>query len=152
MKNPLEIHLKHLVNSFKTLTKQELIVFDDLTSSLIEALDQANFVLLSHGTQQDPILNYGNQKALDLWGMSFEDFTKTPSRKTAEAPLREERDRLLQRVTQDGYIDDYQGVRITHSGERFFIEKAIVWNISDKSGNKIGQAATFSNWKFLPRK
>jgi len=40
----------------------------------------APYVVVSHGTQDDPILNYGNRVALNLWDLPFENFTKTPSR------------------------------------------------------------------------
>ena len=61
-----------------------------------------------------------------------------------EAPLRDERQRLLERVTQRGFIDDYAGVRISATGLRFRIEKAVVWNLIDAQGRRHGQAATFA--------
>ena len=81
--------------------------------------------------------------------MSWETFTSTPSRYTAEAPKREERERLLKNVTEKGYIDNYSGIRISADGQRFRIDKATVWNVFDLDGQKIGQAATFSEWKYL---
>ena len=30
------------------------------------------FTVASHGMEPDPVLNYGNQVALDLWEMSWE--------------------------------------------------------------------------------
>ena len=81
--------------------------------------------------------------------MLCEAFTQTPSRFTAEEPNREERARLLQRVTADGYIDDYSGVRISSSGQRFQIERATVWNLLTLDGKRLGQAATFSHWILL---
>ena len=56
------------------------------------------FVVASHGLQDDPILNYGNQVALDLWEMNWEQFTQTPSRLTAEPVNREERARMLEQA------------------------------------------------------
>ena len=58
------------------------------------------FVLVAHGTEADPVLNYGNATALALWEMSWEELTRTPSRLTAEAPNREERARLLATVAE----------------------------------------------------
>jgi hypothetical protein len=37
-------------------------------------------VVLSHGTEEDPILNYGNGAALALWEMDFGQLTSIPSR------------------------------------------------------------------------
>jgi hypothetical protein len=104
---------------------------------------------VSHGTEADPVLNYGNAVALALWEMSWEELTRTPSRLTAEAPNREERERLLEVVTRRGFIDDYSGVRITKSGKRFRISRATVWNLLTEKNEPCGQAAMFSEWKFL---
>ncbi len=53
---------------------------------------------------------------------------------------------MLERVTRDGFIDDYAGVRISARGRRFRIEQAVVWNLVDRVGRHHGQAATFSHW------
>ena len=46
----------------------------------------APFVLLSHNTAPDPILNYANQTALRLFDLSWEELTVMPSRLTAGTP------------------------------------------------------------------
>ena len=109
----------------------------------------APFVVVSHGTEADPVLNYGNAAALALWEMSWEELTSTPSRLTAEAPNREERARLLAAVTARGFIDDYSGVRISKTGRRFRIARATVWNLISENGRPCGQAAMFNRWEFL---
>jgi len=114
-----------------------------------EKVFHAPFVLISHGTEADPVLNYGNASALSLWEMSWAELTRTPSRLTAEAPNREERARLLAAVTARGFIDDYSGVRISKTGRRFRIARATVWNLLTEAGKPCGQAAMFSAWEFL---
>ena len=94
-------------------------------------------------------MNYGNRAALALWEMSWDEFTRTPSRLTAEAPNREERARLLAAVTARGFIDDYSGVRISKTGRRFKISQATVWNLVAADGTPCGQAAMFAQWEFL---
>ncbi len=79
----------------------------------------APFVLVSHSTETDPVLNYGNAAALSLWETSWDELTRTPSRLTAEAPNREERARLLAEVTANGFIDNYSGIRISKTGRAF---------------------------------
>lgn len=118
-------------------------------AELAEKIFHAPFVLVSHGTQADPVLNYGNAAALALWEMSWDELTRTPSRLTAEAPNREERARLLAAVTAKGFIDDYSGVRISKTGRRFRIAQATVWNLLDERENYSGQAAMFSRWELL---
>jgi hypothetical protein len=118
-------------------------------SGLAKNVFEAPFVLVSHGTEADPVLNYGNGAALALWEMSWDEFTRTPSRLTAEAPNRAERARLLAAVTAHGFIDDYSGVRVSKSGKRFRIRRATVWNLVSPEGNYRGQAAMFSEWDLL---
>lgn len=110
------------------------------------ALWHAPAVIVAHGTEDDPVFFYGNRLALELFEMDFAAFTRLPSRCSAEPLVREERERLLQRVSRDGYIDDYAGVRISASGRRFRIEQAVVWNLLDADGSLHGQAATFGQW------
>jgi hypothetical protein len=122
------------------------------TEARYESLWSMPRVLVSHGTQDDPIFWYGNRAALKLWEFDWETFTRTPSRFTAEAPLREERARLLDRVTRHGFIDDYAGIRISRTGKRFRIRQAVVWtlrNEHDEHGGTAGQAASFTDWEFL---
>lgn len=109
-------------------------------------LFEAPFALVSHNTDADPIFNYANRTALALFEMEWGEFTTLPSRFSAEPVHRDERARLMARVAADGYIDDYQGIRIAKSGRRFRIENAIVWNLIDDSGRILGQAAMFHIW------
>lgn len=72
-----------------------------ITCLLLQAralFDLPDRVVVSHGTEEDPILNYGNAVTLRLWEMSFEQLTSTPSRQTAEPMLREKRQALLDQV------------------------------------------------------
>jgi hypothetical protein len=72
-----------------------------------------------------------------------------PSRLSAEPLHRDERQRLLGEVARRGFIEDYHGVRISRTGRRFRIERAVVWNLADEAGAVRGQAATFDRWVFL---
>lgn len=145
---PLQHHAVDLLRSHRTLTGRDLIPEIDLSdpATVARKVFEAPFVIVSHGTESDPILNYGNATALKLWEMSWDTFTRTPSRLTAEPPNRDERARLLAEVTARGFIDNYSGIRISKTGRRFRIERATVWNVADESGLHIGQAATFDRW------
>ena len=107
----------------------------------------APFVIASAGTETDPILNYGNQKALDLWEMDWDTFTRTPGKQTAEPVERSERAKFLETVKKQGYIQDYRGIRISSTGRRFEIQNATVWNLIDEKGRYAGQAVTFTEVK-----
>ncbi|MCT2401070.1 MEKHLA domain-containing protein [Novosphingobium mangrovi (ex Huang et al. 2023)] len=111
---------------------------------VVAALWDSPLAILAHGTEQDPVFFFGNKAALAAFETDVEAFTRMPSRLSAEAPLREERQALLDRVTANGFIDDYAGVRISARGRRFRIGPAVVWNLIDESGRRHGQAACFT--------
>lgn len=115
----------------------------------VQTLNSAPFAVVSHGTQSDPVFNYANSTALNLFEMSWETFTALPSRLSAEPMLQVERDRLLKQVSLNGYIDDYSGVRISSTGKRFLIRNATVWNLLDEKKQPYGQAALLKNWQAL---
>ena len=142
-------HTQILARSLKHWTGRDLLLGNFSAAEFSEKLFQAPFVQVSHGTEADPILNYGNAAALSLWEMSWEELTRTPSRLTAEAPNREERARLLATVAACGFIDDYSGIRTSKTGRRFRIAQATVWNLISENGNHCGQAAMFSRREFL---
>jgi MEKHLA domain len=140
-----------LLNSYRQLLSSELLLGAALLPAEQQAqlIYQAPFVVVSHGTQADPVLNYGNQIALELWEMDWIQLTQTPSRLTAEPVNRSERQVMMAQAQQQGFIDNYRGIRISSSGRRFEIDRAIVWNLTDPQGQPCGQAATFANWQYL---
>ena len=138
-----------LVNSYEQLLQKPLIAPINDPDQLAYELFHTPFVVVSHDTQDDPIFNYGNQVALELWSISWEQLLKTPSRLSAEPVNRTERAKMLAAATTKGYIDNYQGVRIATTGQRFAIAQATIWNLQDETGTKCGQAATFANWTWL---
>jgi hypothetical protein len=99
--------------------------------------------IVAHGAEADPLFFFGNRAALEKFETTAEAFIGMPSRLSAEAPLREERQALLELVSRHGFIDDYAGIRISARGTRFRIENAVVWNLIDAAGARHGQAAMF---------
>jgi len=135
-------HVACLLASYQALTGRELVP----TGSSARSVFEAPFALLSHGSEPDPLFNYANRTALDLFELDWAALIRTPSRASAEPLAQAAREQLMQRVRSQGYIDDYRGVRIAASGRRFTIEAACVWNVTDTAGAFIGQAAHFAVW------
>lgn len=145
-----ESHAALLTSSFTRLVGRDL-VSGSTPGETARALFHAPFAVVSHNTDPDPMFNYGNQTALDLFEMTWDELTSLPSRMSAEPVHREERARLMARVERSGFIDDYRGIRISKSGRRFLIERATVWNLLDDAGDLKGQAAMFDRWTPLDR-
>ncbi|HEX7765528.1 MAG TPA: MEKHLA domain-containing protein [Nitrospira sp.] len=138
-----------LLDSFRRWTGRDLLIRTGSPEEQAQALFAAPFVVVSHDTQADPILNYGNQQALDLWDLSWAQLTSTPSRLTAEPMNRDERARMLAVAEKQGYYSGYRGIRISSTGKRFLVEDATVWNVIDGQGIRVGQAATFARWTMM---
>jgi PAS domain S-box-containing protein len=135
-----------LTGSFRQLLGRPLVSPEHNAQWLFR---DAPFVVLAHDGGEDPRFTYANRTALTCFGYTWQELIGLPSRFSAEAPERAERQRLLEAVQRDGFISDYRGVRITKSGHRFMIEQAIVWQLIDLDGKVRGQAATFSDWQAL---
>ena len=130
--------------SYKHLTGKSLIEdFPSEVGALREALWNAPRGIVAHGTEADPVFFYGNRLALQLFEMSFEEFTCLPSRLSADSEGQAVRAELLEKVSRQGFVDGYSGMRIAQSGRRFRITDATVWNLVDEAGVRQGQAAVF---------
>jgi PAS domain-containing protein len=142
-------HVELLLASYRRLLQKPLL---DLSSEPEpgKRVYQAEFALLSHNADGDPLFNYANQTAQELFEYSWSELMGMPSRFSAEEVNRQQREQLLAQVSSQGYIDDYSGVRIAKSGRRFLIRNAVVWNVYDDQGQYYGQAAWFKEWEFLP--
>jgi hypothetical protein len=107
---------------------------------------EAPFVLLAHNGESDPRFIYANSTAQRCFGYSWNEFMGLQSRRSADSSDQPERQRLLDAVSQNGFVRGYRGVRVGKSGHRFTIEGGIVWQLLDTAGVSHGQAATFSSW------
>jgi len=107
---------------------------------------EAPFPVLAHNREDDPRFTYANRAAQACFEYRWEEFVTLHSRLSAEAPDREERQRLLDQVTRNGFVANYSGVRVARSGRRFRIDGGVVWQLIDANGILHGQAATFSSW------
>ena len=144
----LESHCRLLVDSYQSLLGKPLLNVNPQLS-IREQLDAAEFVLLSHGKDSDPLFNYGNQQALQLFELRWDELLQMPSRLSAEAINQQQRAWLLAEVSAKGFIENYNGVRISKTGKRFEIHNAVVWNLYDQQHSFYGQAACFNQWTFL---
>jgi hypothetical protein len=130
-----------IAESFARLVGRPLVEPKD---DVVAVLWRAPVAIVAHGTEADPLFFFANRSALDAFETDLARFIGMPSRLSAEAPARGERQLLLDRVAAQGFIADYSGVRIAATGRRFRIERATVWNLVDDGGGCHGQAATFT--------
>lgn len=142
-------HACLIIDSYERLTGKKLLEEKPLPGTELDKLYHLPFIVLSHGREPDPVLNFGNLTAQKLWEMDWHTFTDTPSRLTAEPMEQEARDHFLRTVNERGFIDNYTGIRISSTGRRFYIVDTTVWNLIDETGHNHGQAATFREYRYI---
>jgi hypothetical protein len=133
-----------LSGAYARLTGQPLLAHPgDAGAQARWLYEAASFCVLAHNTAADPMFIYANRAAQGCFGYDWDAFVALPSRLSAEAPDRVERQRLLDAVAAQGFISNYRGLRVAKSGRRFWIENATVWQLIDEAGRLHGQAAMF---------
>jgi hypothetical protein len=136
-----------LSGSYRSLLGKPLVAdaetLGDTAAQARWLYEAAPFCVLAHSTDADPLFVYANRSAQHCFEYGWDEILKVPSRLSAEAPDRAERQRLLDAVSARGFISDYRGLRIAKSGRRFWIEDAVVWQLADEHGVLRGTAATF---------
>lgn len=144
-------HSQRLLESFAHWTSRSLMPSSSSSSAREQAqqLYNAPFVVVSHGTEDDPIFNYGNAQALALWSLDWDAFTSMASRQPTKGEEQPERAEMLAVAKANGYFEGYVGDRSTGNGRRFRMEDGLIWTVLDEAGNYCGQAATFSQYHFL---
>lgn len=116
-------------------------------SDIARWLDEsAPYSLLAHGKSADPCFIYANQSALECFKYSREEILQLPSRLSAATPDQQERQNMLMRLNTEGIVLGYTGTRITRDGEAFNIYQGVIWQLTDRQGMLLGQAALF--WLF----
>jgi PAS domain-containing protein len=109
--------------------------------------NDAPFAVLAHNTDADPRFVYANRAAQACFEYSWDEFTQLPSRLSAEALNRFDRQRLLDKVAENGFVAGYNALRISRSGRRFWIQNSVVWQLMNDIGITFGQAAVFDSWR-----
>lgn len=135
--------VEHLIASYRRRLGRELGAEFTRESSPAWLYHQAPFCLVAHDGNSDPRFVYANLAAQRCFEYAWEEFVGLPSRLSAEAPNRAEREALLASVAAQGYAEGYRGLRIAKSGRRFWIENVTVWNVDDADGRYLGQAALY---------
>ncbi len=138
-----------ILDNYKRCFGHELVPVQDNALELALYLSKAPFPCMSSNNASNPLLNYANERALGLWGLTWDELILMPGNHTTEPSDRTSRQHFLDKVRAQGFVDDYEGVRISSSGKRFRIKNAKVWNLLDSNETYLGQAATFKEWEYL---
>jgi MEKHLA domain len=137
-------HLEIALANLKEFTGIDLIQeYGFSLDKLGEQVFNADFYLLTHNCDRDPILNYGNQRVLKLWEISWLELTQMYSRETAKSSDRLARSAVMEKVAAQNYIRGYNGIRVSKTGREFKIVDVTIWNLFTRDRQAYGQAAWF---------
>ena len=137
-----------ILNNYRNLLGTDLLPAAYSPAEAVHWLQyQAPFCVLAHDASADPCFIFANHAAQTCFEYTHAELIGMPSRLSAEAPNRAEREKLLATVNQQGYASGYRGLRIAKSGRRFWIENVTMWNLLDEAGITHGQAAIYREWR-----
>ena len=93
---------------------------------------------------------YANRAGLDLFETEWEELIGQPSTKSAEPidEIQNERSSALSNVLENGFMDNYEGNRISFKGTKFTISKATLFNVEAPSGERVGQSVVIRSWEY----
>lgn len=135
--------LKDIDRCFQDLNGKSLPCPENVSDKFQWLHEKAPFSILAHKNEKPPKFIYANNYALSCFKYTAAEIVGLPSYQSAAEQDREERERLLQSVTQNGIAYNYAGPRIDKYGHIFNIYDGIVWQLFDEVQNPWGQAALF---------
>jgi hypothetical protein len=151
----VQVYNRLMAQSFRRFTGLSILGTTDIAGLTDAELATAMYALpqaiVSHGIEADPVFCYANAAALALWEMDWGDFTRLPSRLSAEptTDIQSDRNTLLKEALTKGWVDNYSGIRISRSGRRFEIRNTVLWNVIDADEVRHGQAAFIRSYLYL---
>uniref|UniRef100_A0A0G4F484 MEKHLA domain-containing protein n=1 Tax=Chromera velia CCMP2878 TaxID=1169474 RepID=A0A0G4F484_9ALVE len=91
---------------------------------------------------QGPVMVYGNLKAQRAFGLSWDDFLGFPSSKTADPSQQTERNALIQKCSENGWVSVAGIVRVRSDGSFFRVKDGVLWTLLERVGGKEGEGET----------
>jgi len=135
--------VRHLLDSYWRYFERDLVRRQTPEADAYD-LFRDELVIVAHepGTNPYKTFVYGNDQALELWAVGWNQLMVTPSRMTTPAEHQAERQQAFDEVAVQGFKRGYPGIRQTLDGRQFRIV-ADIWKVSGPDGEDLGLAAAF---------
>jgi hypothetical protein len=100
--------------------------------------------ILSHGNQSDPIYNYVNAAGFRVFRWPEDVYYQLPSRKSApEGSARQQRAKVIDATVAGDITLIDEAVRVRYPNATVTLRDAILWNVYDDNGYRVGQTVLF---------
>lgn len=139
-------HALLLNESYKQMTGEYLVEELD-PGEVLGTLNEADQVVLSCGLEPAPVFNYGNVKALSLFGCDLSELIQTAVKEVSE----DYAETLIKQVSTKNsvqYTLPYNGL-IGKNDRQWRIDAGIVWLLKDSLGRTHGVGLSFTDWSRL---
>lgn len=142
------MHSLTIIDSYYRCVGKTIFAEKVEISAAAKKLWELPLAVVSHGTEDDPIFNYANKAALEIFNVDWATFTSWPSRETASNEEQTSRNELLAATVTN--TTDLKGiVRRTAAGREFRVLDGLLWPLTDLNGEFYGQAAIYGAVEFL---
>ena len=106
--------------------------------------ESTRFAVLSHGNQPDPVYNYINTAGHEIFRWPKEIYYRLPSRYSApDGALRNNRAQQIAATVVDDVTYIPEAVRVRYPNKTVIIREAVLWNVYDDAGYRVGQTVLF---------
>lgn len=144
-----------VVESYTKAVGKRLLADQMSITEIAAQIWEGPFVLLSHayGDETEGLrehkFNYANRKALELWETEWSDLVGKPSSVSGEdsEEVQAERDALLLEAKEKGFVEGYEGWRVSAKGAKFKVRGATLWEVKNAAEESLGQAVVFTEWE-----
>lgn len=120
------------------------ILGEETISTPQQIHESDRFAVLSHGNQSDPIYNYVNAAGFRVFRWPEEVYYRLPSRKSApEGSARNERAKVIDDTVAGDTTYIGEAVRVRYPNATVTLRNAILWNVYDDDGYRVGQTVLF---------
>lgn len=146
--NTEDFFIQRMVESYVGESGEPFPLTPRQTAEVSTRYDGAPFGLLAHNAASDPLFTFANDTALRAFGYTRHELIGMPSRLSASVGVDlQERKRLFKALESTGHYSPYCGRRRSKNGTTFWILDTTVWNVTDETGQHLGQAALIREFR-----
>lgn len=138
-------HALLLNETYKRWFGEYLVVEKD-PGLVLNAINEADVMLLSVGLEQQPVFNYGNVKSLLMFGCDLAELVQQVAIEAVPEDLQTEEQAALSKVAEEGAVAEYHSQRITPKQKRWHVRDGKIWTLKDSLGRFHGLAYCFKDW------
>lgn len=125
----------------------ERLVDEEDPGLVLTALNRAEQVVFSSGIEASPVFNYGNVKALALFGYELAEFTQLGQQEVVPEAMRALDQQLMAEVKRAGHVKLAASQRVSRSGKLWQIDAGVVWQLKDALGRDHGLGYCFTEYE-----